>query len=164
MLLSLLLLVSPSTCVFVFFFSSRRRHTICALVTGVQTCALPIYLARHRISWTTAAPDPDAWQHIAFGWDETKGVRLYVNGREVARDDATADLDAGLDQFGMAGRIISPHQVQSRYSFMRGSDFDEIRVYDHLLGANEIAASSEERRVGKECVRTCRSGWSPDHS
>src|SRR3546814_1643062 len=26
------------------FFSSRRRHTRCALVTGVQTCALPIYL------------------------------------------------------------------------------------------------------------------------
>src|SRR3546814_6901925 len=29
-------------CVFYFFFSSRRRHTRCALVTGVQTCALPI--------------------------------------------------------------------------------------------------------------------------
>src|SRR3546814_2669143 len=27
-----------------FFFSSRRRHTRCALVTGVQTCALPILL------------------------------------------------------------------------------------------------------------------------
>src|SRR3546814_1072329 len=29
-------------CLFCFFFSSRRRHTRCALVTGVQTCALPI--------------------------------------------------------------------------------------------------------------------------
>src|SRR3546814_9626398 len=29
-------------CLFFFFFSSRRRHTRCALVTGVQTCALPI--------------------------------------------------------------------------------------------------------------------------
>src|SRR3546814_3551998 len=29
---------------FCFFFSSRRRHTRCALVTGVQTCALPILL------------------------------------------------------------------------------------------------------------------------
>src|SRR3546814_7699999 len=28
--------------VMLFFFSSRRRHTRCALVTGVQTCALPI--------------------------------------------------------------------------------------------------------------------------
>src|SRR3546814_6843989 len=30
------------------FFSSRRRHTRCALVTGVQTCALPIYLQLER--------------------------------------------------------------------------------------------------------------------
>src|SRR3546814_1762149 len=29
----------------VFCFTSRRRHTRCALVTGVQTCALPIYSA-----------------------------------------------------------------------------------------------------------------------
>src|SRR3546814_3087212 len=28
----------------IFFFSSSRRHTRCALVTGVQTCALPIYV------------------------------------------------------------------------------------------------------------------------
>src|SRR3546814_6528647 len=33
--------VSLFVCCF-FFFSSRRRHTRCALVTGVQTCALPI--------------------------------------------------------------------------------------------------------------------------
>src|SRR3546814_5742670 len=32
----------------VFFFSSRRRHTRCALVTGVQTCALPIYKIDHQ--------------------------------------------------------------------------------------------------------------------
>src|SRR3546814_1376940 len=38
---SLYLFVSNDT--LVFFFSSRRRHTRCALVTGVQTCALPIY-------------------------------------------------------------------------------------------------------------------------
>src|SRR3546814_6211450 len=40
-------------CIFVFsmlffFFSSRRRHTRCALVTGVQTCALPIYPIQHQ--------------------------------------------------------------------------------------------------------------------
>src|SRR3546814_4555077 len=32
-----------------FFFSSRRRHTRCALVTGVQTCALPIYVDLPRL-------------------------------------------------------------------------------------------------------------------
>src|SRR3546814_15766407 len=37
-----------------FFFSSRRRHTICSLVTGVQTCALPIlYCLSERTSATT---------------------------------------------------------------------------------------------------------------
>src|SRR3546814_6573964 len=30
-------------CIIFFFFSSRRRHTRCSLVTGVQTCALPIF-------------------------------------------------------------------------------------------------------------------------
>src|SRR3546814_3714459 len=34
-----------------FFFSSRRRHTRCALVTGVQTCALPISF-RAREFWS----------------------------------------------------------------------------------------------------------------
>src|SRR3546814_9423123 len=33
---------------FFFFFSSRRRHTRCALVTGVQTCALPILFQRRN--------------------------------------------------------------------------------------------------------------------
>src|SRR3546814_15976501 len=37
-----------------FFFSSRRRHTRCALVTGVQTCALPIYEVSGEIVATGA--------------------------------------------------------------------------------------------------------------
>src|SRR3546814_15438555 len=43
-------------CVFLFFFSSRRRHTRCALVTGVQTCALPI----SRLRAALAARQPRA--------------------------------------------------------------------------------------------------------
>src|SRR3546814_7925192 len=39
-------------CCYCFFFSSRRRHTRCALVTGVQTCALPILKA---LTKTTAS-------------------------------------------------------------------------------------------------------------
>src|SRR3546814_4720122 len=34
--------------IFCFFFSSRRRHTRCALVTGVQKCALPISAKYHE--------------------------------------------------------------------------------------------------------------------
>src|SRR3546814_16365845 len=37
----------------IFFFSSRRRHTRCALVTGVQTCALPISPAAARAQLET---------------------------------------------------------------------------------------------------------------
>src|SRR3546814_6922218 len=40
-----------------FFFSSRRRHTRCALVTGVQTCALPIY-------WRKIAPADAIAEHL----------------------------------------------------------------------------------------------------
>src|SRR3546814_9655462 len=60
-----------------FFFSSRRRHTRCALVTGVQTCALPIERAeaqalRRRQDWqmiqwnraATAQPDNGAAQFV----------------------------------------------------------------------------------------------------
>src|SRR3546814_16689548 len=58
---------------FFFFFSSRRRHTRCALVTGVQTCALPISPAQkierrarramaarglnEAVTWSFIAPD-----------------------------------------------------------------------------------------------------------
>src|SRR3546814_6540114 len=74
---------------FFFFFSSRRRHTRCALVTGVQTCALPIFCPRSRPLSRRASP------------------------------------------------CLMP-----RVSYGR---------------------RSEERRVGKECVSTCRSRWSPYH-
>src|SRR3546814_4675558 len=85
-------------CLCLFFFSSRRRHTRCALVTGVQTCALPI----------CCPPSPDA-----------------------------------------CCRWIPPWHCAARCCMcpIRG-----------LCGTR-----SEERRVGKECVSTCRSRWSPYH-
>src|SRR3546814_3649134 len=42
-----MLVVSLCVCV---FFSSRRRHTMCALVTGVQTCALPICETYYKLT------------------------------------------------------------------------------------------------------------------
>src|SRR3546814_8224879 len=74
---------------FSFFFSSRRRHTRCALVTGVQTCALPIYGGEALLPAAAAL--------------SARPLHLVHHGR------------------------------------------------------------SEERRVGKECVSTCRSRWSPYH-
>src|SRR3546814_2192940 len=49
-----------------FFFSSRRRHTRCALVTGVQTCALPISLAFGLLVDLALVLAPDRLS-VAFG-------------------------------------------------------------------------------------------------
>src|SRR3546814_2097930 len=101
----------------IFFFASRRRHTRCALVTGVQTCALPI-------SWETS----------------------------VTLQDRTL-----------------PQPKLSGHHMIGGSQFPSDCA--ELLAIKEKAAQlitsldsrSEERRVGKECVSTCRSRWSPYH-
>src|SRR3546814_23950 len=57
-----------------FFFSSRRRHTRCALVTGVQTCALPICLLQNF--------DGGAFR---IGWDAGNGAAGPVVEKLVAR-------------------------------------------------------------------------------
>src|SRR3546814_3425492 len=66
----------------VFFFSSRRRHTRCALVTGVQTCALPI-LARVIRGVLEQAPglDPVAIEDAIVGCAVPEGPQ----GLNVAR-------------------------------------------------------------------------------
>jgi hypothetical protein len=126
----------------VFLRIDWNGHGFDAFVTDAN-------LSRVRVSWRIdTLPAADAWHHIAFGWDETQGVRLFVDGKLVARKDQKADLDSGLDQFGLAGRVLSPHQVQSRYHFMRGSDLDEIRVYDHMLGDSDVMALADKREPG----------------
>src|SRR3546814_8392621 len=59
-----------------FFFSSRRRHTRCALVTGVQTCALPISIDSRSIP--LGPPDlvsaPRAWRPA---WPGASGPVIY---------------------------------------------------------------------------------------
>jgi hypothetical protein len=98
-------------------------------------------LARTRVSFRLPAlPAATAWTHLAFSWDETEGVKLYVDGRPVAGKTAKAVYDSGLDQFGFAARIVAPHQVQSRYNFMRGGDIDDLRIYDHALDGAGVAA------------------------
>src|SRR3546814_2281326 len=56
-----------------FFFSSRRRHTRCALVTGVQTCALPICYAELDAAVSSLA----AWMRAQGLQDgQTVGIHL----------------------------------------------------------------------------------------
>src|SRR3546814_10497179 len=62
----------------VFFFSSRRRHTSCALVTGVQTCALPI-------SETQTLTDLKDLRSAAAAESSTEAVqKLDAQGRAYA--------------------------------------------------------------------------------
>src|SRR3546814_20926102 len=62
-------------CCFCCFFSSRRRHTRCALVTGVQTCALPI-LPRYDVAETLQEDGSVLFEGrlkqgpLAIGWRE----------------------------------------------------------------------------------------------
>src|SRR3546814_8168220 len=69
--------------VFAFFFSSRRRHTRCALVTGVQTCALPIYRPR------AAARSAALWQRETPLLALRSGTSLCKLGLELGRQLAS---------------------------------------------------------------------------
>src|SRR3546814_3845312 len=88
-----------------FFFSSRRRHTRCALVTGVQTCALPIYISKR---WARDA-GTDGYK-AAFTSDSDTFLlpeRLLTLGlvwrwRENKKLDATGDQEAFIKEIGRA--------------------------------------------------------------
>src|SRR3546814_6293371 len=111
---------SNNLCLYCFFFSSRRRHTRCALVTGVQTCALPIFPSRHN---TSSRHNQNKWANYSAGsitWANAAG--------------SAAALDCVNDGSVTAFSVTVDARVRS-----------------------------EERRVGKECVSTCRSRWSQEH-
>src|SRR3546814_1844183 len=139
-----------------FFFSSRRRHTRCALVTGVQTCALPIYI-----------PD-DLMRACAVrgGVVGITGVGMFL-GHNDHRTETFADhVDyavqlIGEDHVGIALDYVFDHSELEDYvksaPDLFPTDFGEARMT--LIEPGR----SEERRVGKECVSTCRSRWSPYH-
>ncbi len=81
-----------------------------------------VNLGRTRVSFTMpkAFRKPDEWVHLALAWDETSGIRFYVNGKMVGEAAATGRFDTGLDQFGPHSRIISPQGVESTYNYDRG--------------------------------------------
>src|SRR3546814_5296194 len=85
----------------VFFFSSRRRHTRCALVTGVQTCALPITeepprdVARSAAGTPTALADAPGRTLSAriscLARDQGRLPRAVLRSRSGGRSDLAAD-------------------------------------------------------------------------
>ena len=60
--------------------------------------------------------------------------------------------------FSSSGISVDPSKVESVMDWQRPKSVFEIRSFLGLAGYR-----SEERRVGKECVSTCRSRWSPYH-
>src|SRR3546814_5097982 len=95
-------------CIIVFFFfSSRRRHTRCALVTGVQTCALPILqgpagygktvLLRQYCEQRAAAGDKVAWVRMdAHSADPAEFLRLLCEAaRGLLHPRATRHRERG---------------------------------------------------------------------
>src|SRR3546814_3613318 len=61
-----------------FFFSSRRRHTRCALVTGVQTCALPILVQLLDPPFDKTAQDPGYIRGYVPGVRENGGQYTHA--------------------------------------------------------------------------------------
>ena len=111
-------------------------------------------LARVRISHRASVlPKRDDWIHFALSWDETEGVRFYIDGKEVGRKDVKGVFYAGLDKFGMHSDSIGPQDVVTMEQYMRGGDVDEIRIYDQTLSAENIGRLAKgETPVGVETV------------
>src|SRR3546814_7539516 len=85
-----------------FFFSSRRRHTRCALVTGVQTCALPIYLGSaggRFFAWVIggALPSALAADWLASTWDNNAALHACGPASAIVEEVASAWIKDVLD-------------------------------------------------------------------
>src|SRR3546814_873440 len=176
-----------------FFFSSRRRHTRCALVTGVQTCALPIYALRLGCAAIgfTVYPGSEHFFELAEEIRElsaqAKSVGIatviwsYPRGGELSKDGELA-LDVGAYAAHMAA-LLGAHIIKVKLPSAHIEQKDAKKAYEGTDWAKQsdrvrhvvqscfngrrlvvfsggAAKRSEERRVGNECVSTCRSRWS----
>src|SRR3546814_14271525 len=116
-----------------FFFSSRRRHTRCALVTGVQTCALPISATDHG--------HPSA---ATADLDRADAERLYAKVRsgdftaaeaelfraQMLTEMARMSLDAGMTLQIHPGVYPNHHpQVMQRFGRATSPHLPVVTVY-----------------------------------
>src|SRR3546814_1364846 len=85
--------------VLIFFFSSRRRHTRCALVTGVQTCALPISFISNP-SEERKLNDPAHRKQLSAAI--LAGVRNYFTARPLPGTWLAAQQQHASEQIGRA--------------------------------------------------------------
>ena len=113
---------------------------------GFDAFVTDVNLGRTRVSVKLPEiPKPDQWVHLALAWDETSGIRFYIDGKLMATREATGLFDTALDQFGPHSRIIGPTGVESSYSYDRGGDIDELRIYDRMLSDDNIAGLAKNQ-------------------
>src|SRR3546814_3083005 len=86
-------------------------------------------------------------------------------------DVCSSDLVRGLAQ-GVLQRVVPRERVGADLALRHHAAQVRMHVFDRVFDRDDMAARilvavaehrSEERRVGKECVSTCRSRWSPYH-
>src|SRR3546814_13473652 len=90
---------------------------------------------------------------------------LRYDGKNGGDDLSIYDIDFvyedGVDRHPVgAGMQLIDHLTHNVYG---GRMAHWAAFYERIAGFREIRYRSEERRVGKECVSTCRSWWSPSH-
>src|SRR3546814_11573772 len=119
----------------VFFLSSRRRHTRCALVTGVQTCALPILGGAQRVvvgarqAFDRGARDQDEGREHVVGQrrgrrDQLGPARLGgVEHPPLGERDAAAE---GGEVERRAGKALPPAQYGKAPCRERGGQYGVI--------------------------------------
>src|SRR3546814_2516625 len=140
--------------VFFFFFSSRRRHTRCALVTGVQTCALPIFGAGSPSAGALDYITGDEWRNLSLRqdvaaltvqrplfalWSDPITVAAGVEYRsESARQTTSANTAEIVDYTGVRG---GPAGLAGRVGpFLVGNPQPLAGSFDIQEGFVEIAA------------------------
>src|SRR3546814_5504781 len=115
-----------------FFFSSRRRHTRCALVTGVQTCALPICYDQIM---TLSAATPAALVDMAGNGAVTRVVHSHFgNNLKESLVVGKSHWDAQAEVAGLPGPerqgFFAPGRSQKGLADWVGTEFEIGRVHE----------------------------------
>src|SRR3546814_11678615 len=86
-----------------------------------------------------------------------------INGAGIARDAAGRGLSVLLCEKSDLASATSSASTKLIHGGLRYLEYYEFRLVREALIEREVLlrARSEERRVGKECVSTCRARWSP---
>src|SRR3546814_8138878 len=87
------------------FFSSIRRHTRCALVTGVQTCALPISVYEGRVLLTgVVGTEFSRDEATRLAWAASDRINEVINELQVDANDSL--LDSASDTWIDRKRVV----------------------------------------------------------